>query len=194
MKRTLYVSSAAAAAVLLVGGPVAAAAASGAYTPSSDAASAPLRADVDAEGAVKAALEHHPGVIASLDKDGPVWHVNVVGKDGVDTELLVNAASGTVFVENDDENDDDSKENAAIVAAEVTAQQAMKAALAAHPGKVWSVQWDNDDKARYWDVEIKAGGKTQNVHVDPSSGKATVSPSDNDNDNDENENENDDNG
>ncbi|MCM1971215.1 MULTISPECIES: PepSY domain-containing protein [unclassified Streptomyces] len=194
MKRTLYVSSAAAAAVLLVAGPVAAAAAStaGAATGS---LSAPLRAAVDAEGAAAAALKSHPGVIESLDKDGPVWHVNVIGKDGSNTELLVTAATGAVTVENSDENDDDGDEDAALVAAKVTAQQAMKAAVAAHPGQVWSVQWDDDDdnNTTYWDVEVKSGGTTTNVHVDPTSGKATVSQSDNGNDNDENDS-NDDNG
>ncbi|MFZ3500428.1 PepSY domain-containing protein [Streptomyces sp. 5.8] len=185
MKRTLYVSSAAAAAVLLVAGPVAAAAASTAEA-ATGRLSAPLRAAVDAEGAAAAALKSHPGVIESLDKDGPVWHVNVIGKDGgTDTELLVTAATGAVTVENTDQNDEDGDEDAALVAAKVTAQQAMKAAVAAHPGQVWSVQWDDDDdnnNTTYWDVEVKSGGSTTNVHVDPTSGKATVSHSDSDND------------
>ncbi|MFB6518253.1 PepSY domain-containing protein [Streptomyces sp. NPDC056401] len=189
MKRTLYVSSAAAAAVLLVAGPVAAAAASTAAA-ATGGVTAPLRAAVDAEGAAEAALKSHPGVIESLDKDGPVWHVNVIGKDGSNTELLVTAATGAVTVENADQNDDDGNEDAALVAAKVTAQQAMKAAVAAHPGQVWSVQWDDDDdnNTTYWDVEVKSGGATTNVHVDPTSGKATVSHSDNGNDNDENDN------
>ncbi|MFF3211730.1 PepSY domain-containing protein [Streptomyces sp. NPDC002886] len=190
MKRTLYVSSAAAAAVLLVAGPVAVAAASTAEAVTGGV-SAPLRAAVDAEGAAAAALKSHPGVIESLDRDGSVWHVNVIGKDGTHTELLVTAATGAVTVENADENDDDGNEDAALVAAKVTAQQAMKAAVAAHPGQVYSVEWDNDDdnakNVDYWNVEIKSGGSTTNVHVDPTSGKATVSHSDND---DENDNDN----
>ncbi|MFI5760354.1 PepSY domain-containing protein [Streptomyces sp. NPDC051563] len=188
MKRTLYVSSAAAAAVLLVGGPVAAAAASTAEA-AAGSVSAPLRAAVDAEGAAAAALKGHPGVVESLDKDGSVWHVNVIGKDGSNTELIVTAATGAVAVENTDQNDDDGNEDAALIAAKVTAQQAMKAAVAAHPGQVWSVQWDDDDdndSKPYWDVEIKSGGKTTNVHVDPTSGKATVSHDDNDNDENDN--------
>ncbi|MFE4633398.1 PepSY domain-containing protein [Streptomyces sp. NPDC056773] len=184
MKRTLYVSSAAAAAVLLVAGPVAAAAASTAET-ATGGVSAPLRAAVDAEGAAAAALKSHPGVIESLDRDGPVWHVNVIGKDGSNTELLVTAATGAVTVENTDQNDDDGNdgnEDAALLAAKVTAQQAMKAAVAAHPGQVWSVEWDNDDDTdtAYWNVEIKSGGSTTNVHVDPTSGKATMSHDSND--------------
>lgn len=191
MKRTLYVSSAA-AVVLLVGGPVAAAAASTAEAARTVPASAALLpAVVDAEGAAAAALQKHPGVIESLDKDGSVWHVNVIGKDGSDTELLVNVDSGAVVVENTDENDDGGNENTDLLAAKVTAQQAMKAAVAAHPGQVWSVEWDDNNgsgRTDYWNVEIRSGGTTQNVHVDPTSGKATVSHSDNDNDNDENDN------
>ncbi|MFE9565489.1 PepSY domain-containing protein [Streptomyces sp. NPDC006487] len=188
MKRTLYVSSAAAAAALLVVGPVAAATAASTTEAATGGVSAPLRAAVDAEGAAAAALKSHPGVIESLDKDGSVWHVNVIGKDGGNTELLVTAATGSVAVENSDENDDDGDEDAALVAAKVTAQQAMKAAVAAHPGPVWSVQWDDDDDSNktYWDVEVKSGGSTTNVHVDPTSGKATVSHSDNDNDENDN--------
>ncbi|WP_328300847.1 PepSY domain-containing protein [Streptomyces sp. NBC_00435] len=189
MKRTLYVSSAAAAAVLLVTGPVAAAAASTAEAAAgSTPVSAPLRAAVDADGAATAALKSHPGVIESLDKDGPVWHVNVIAKDGSHTELLVAAAGGAVTVENTDQ-DDDGDEDAALIAAKFTAQEAMKAALAAHAGTVSSVSWDDDDSTRYWDVEVKTASGTQNVHVDPTSGKVTASHSDsNDNDNDNNDN------
>ncbi|AWZ03494.1 MULTISPECIES: PepSY domain-containing protein [unclassified Streptomyces] len=193
MKRTLYVSAAAAAAVLLVAGPVAAAVASttGAGAVS---VSALLRAAVDADGAATAALKSHPGVIESLDKDGSVWHVNVIGKDGSNTELLVDEPSGTVTVENTDQNDDDGAEDAALIAAKFTAQEAMKAALAAHAGTVWSVSWDDDDNngsgtERYWNVEVKTASGTQNVHVDPTSGKATATQSDSDDNSDENDND-----
>ncbi|MCX4781103.1 PepSY domain-containing protein [Streptomyces sp. NBC_01264] len=189
MKRTLYISSAAAAAVLLVAGPVAAAAASTAEA-ATGSLSAPLRAADDAEGAAAAALERHPGVIESLgsrDENGSVWHVNVIGEDGSNKELLVTGA--TVTVRHSNQDSDDRDEDAALVAAKVTAQEAMKAAVAAHPGQVRSVQWDDDgdNNTTYWDVEVKSGDSTTNVHVDPTSGKATVSHSDNDNDNDEND-------
>ncbi|WP_405488767.1 PepSY domain-containing protein [Streptomyces sp. NBC_00096] len=183
MKRTLYVSSAAAAAVLLVAGPVAAAAASTAAAATGSApVSAPLRASVDADGAATAALKDHPGVIKSIGKDGPIWHVNVIGKDGSTTEVRVNVVSGKAAVMDDGQNDDQNDEGneyAALIAAKVTAQQAMKAALAGRQGsQVYSVEWDDDDNAKnvaYWNVEIKSNGRTTNVHVDPTSGKATVS-------------------
>ncbi|MEU7552609.1 PepSY domain-containing protein [Streptomyces sp. NPDC044571] len=185
-KHKAYVASAAAVA-LMIGGPAAAAVAA-AHT--ADAAgtapvSAAARADVDAEGAAAAALKKYPGVVESVDRDDAVWHVDVIGKKGKHAELTVDSRSGKVFTENADDHSDDGG-NKALVAAKVTAQKAIKAALAAHSGQVWSVQWDDDDDngARYWDVEVKNGDKTTHVHVDPASGKASVSGSDSDGDND----------
>ncbi|MFD9359154.1 PepSY domain-containing protein [Streptomyces sp. NPDC060031] len=179
--------STAAAVALMTGGPVAAAAANTADAAGSAPAAAAARSDMNAEQAAAAALKKYPGVVESLDKDDAVWHVDVIGKNGKHAELTVDTRSGKVFTENADEDSDDSGGNKALIAAKVTAKQAMEAALAAHPGQVSSVEWDDDDDsgARYWHVEIKSGGKTTNVHVDPTSGKATVSRSDSD-DNDDN--------
>ncbi|MFJ7774009.1 hypothetical protein [Streptomyces yangpuensis] len=82
MKRTRYVS-AAAAVTLIVGGPATAAAAVSADAARTATAAPALRADVTAEGAAAAALKHYPGVVESLDKDGSVWHVDVISKDGL---------------------------------------------------------------------------------------------------------------
>ncbi|MFE2285706.1 PepSY domain-containing protein [Streptomyces sp. NPDC059443] len=201
--RTLYVSSAA-AVVLLLGGPVAAAAAS---TTADAARTAPVvsaalqRAGVDADGAATAALQKYPGTVESLDKDGSVWHVDVIGKNGGYAEVIVDGTTGSATVGNTEQNNDNGNEYAALLAAKYNAQQAMKAAVAAYPGKVWSVSWDSNDNGdngngnnnrRYWDVEIKSGDRTTNVHVDPTSGKATASNSDS-NDNYGNNNDNSDN-
>ncbi|MFJ9434631.1 PepSY domain-containing protein [Streptomyces sp. NPDC101490] len=55
----------------------------------------------------------------------------------------------------------------------------MKKAQQAHTGQVRSVSWDDDNGSStkcYWDVEIQdSGGRTTDVHVDPTSGKAAVS-------------------
>ncbi|WP_327301032.1 PepSY domain-containing protein [Streptomyces goshikiensis] len=195
MQRNTYISTAA-AVVLMVGGPVAAAAAAtsgAAGTPS--AATAAVRADVDATGAAEAAVKHYPGTVVSLDKDGAVWHVDVVGKNGKHAELTVDTRSGKVFTEHADGDDDgdNAQEKKQLLAAKINAQKAVKAALAAHPGQVRSVDWDDDNGgARYWDVEIqpKGGGATKHVHVDATTGKATVSSSDSDSD-DDNDNDND---
>ncbi|MET9697683.1 PepSY domain-containing protein [Streptomyces sp. NPDC006529] len=203
MQRHLLVPSAV-AVVLMAGGPVAAAAAapSAADAARAGAAVTAVPADASAETAATTALKRVPGVIESVDKDGSVWHVDAIGKNGRHTELEVDARSGRITQQNADDNSDDhgnDGDRKALIAAKVTAVKAMKAAVAARPGQVWSVSWDDDDNdngghARYWDVEVKtSGGKTQNVHVDPTSGKILSSHSDsgdrdnNDNDNDGND-------
>ncbi|MFD3679815.1 PepSY domain-containing protein [Streptomyces sp. NPDC058613] len=189
MKRTAYLATAA-SVVLMFGGPVAAAAAATADTARTVPAAATARADVTAGAAMAAALKAHPGVVQSVDRDGSVWHVDVISKDGKHAELEVDAATGSVTKENQDDNDDDDgSENAALLAAKVKAEQAVKTALAAHSGQVWSVNWDDDDDngKTYWNVEVKTtGGKTQNVHVDPATGKVTASTTDSDTDDNDN--------
>ncbi|MFH8893033.1 PepSY domain-containing protein [Streptomyces sp. NPDC017949] len=189
MKRNLYVS-AAAAVVLMAGGPVAAASAATADSARTAPASAVARVDVDAGGAAAAALKHFPGVVESLDQDGAIWHVNVIGKDGVTNAELEVSATGAVTERNKD-RDDNAAENARLVGAKITAAAAMKAALAAHPGTVVSVDWDDDNdngSAPHWNVEVKAAdGKTSNYDVSSTDGKVTVSSDDGGNDSDGND-------
>ncbi|MFC9295216.1 PepSY domain-containing protein [Streptomyces sp. NPDC057011] len=187
MKRNVYVS-AAASVVLLVGGPAAAAAAAPADSARTAPAAAAARADVSAEGAAAAALKDYPGVVESLDRDANVWHVDVITKDGKGhAELEVDAATGKVTRKHvdTDENGDKHKD---LLAAKVTAEQAIKAAVAAHPGTAWTVEWDSGDegKAAYWHVEVRGSdGKTWDGSVDATTGKATAQyDSDNHSDND----------
>ncbi|MBT2459305.1 PepSY domain-containing protein [Streptomyces sp. ISL-86] len=184
MKRTVYISTAA-AVVLMVGGPVAAAAASTADAARTTVGAATAaRADTDAWGAAQAAVKHYPGTVQSLDKDGSTWHVDVIGKNGKHAEVDVSARTGAATTRNTDD-DGDSAKNKKLLAAKYNAQKAIKAAVAVHAGQVWSVEWDDDDDggAPHWNVAIKSGNKTQNVHVDPTTGKATLSGSDGDGDN-----------
>ncbi|MEU9251069.1 PepSY domain-containing protein [Streptomyces sp. NPDC048270] len=175
MKRNVYVS-AAASVVLVVAGPVAAATAAPADTArTAPTAVAPL-VDVTAEAALAAALKNYPGVVESLDREANVWHVDVITKDGKGhAELEVDAASGAVTRRNVD-TDQDSNEHKDLLAAKVTAEQAAKAAVAAHPGQVWTVEWDSDDdgRAASWHVEVRGSdGKTWDASVDASTGKVT---------------------
>lgn len=191
MQRNTYVS-AAAAVVLALGGPVAAAATASADTAKAVPTAMAARAEITAEAAAAAALKAYPGVIESLDRDGAVWHVDVISKDGTHAELEVDAASGGVTKETQDD-EQKADEYANLLAAKVTAEQSIKAALDSHPGKVWSVQWDDDDddkgRAAYWNVEVKTtDGKTQNVHVDTATAKVIGTDSDN-NGNDGNDGE-----
>ncbi|MFC9813070.1 PepSY domain-containing protein [Streptomyces virginiae] len=183
MKRTRYVC-AAASVVLIVGGPVTAAAAVSADAARTVTAAPALRADMTAQDAAKAALKHYPGVIESLDKDGAVWHVDVISKDGKGHAELEVSASGAVTEQNRDTGEN-AGENKALVSAKVTADGAMKAALAAHPGQVTTVEWDDDDGTASWHVEVKGkDGKTWDAQVDPTTGKVTTSGSDSDSDDD----------
>lgn len=182
MQRNTYVS-AAAAVVLALGGPVAAAATATADTAKALPSATAFRAEITAEAAAAAALKAYPGVIESLDRDGAVWHVDVISKDGTHAEVEVDAASGGVTRETQDD-EQKADEYANLLAAKVTAEQAIKAALADTPGKVWSVEWDDDDddngRAAYWNVEVKTtDGKTRNVHVDTATAKVLPSESDN---------------
>ncbi|MBT2482914.1 PepSY domain-containing protein [Streptomyces sp. ISL-94] len=190
MKRNVYIS-AAASVVLMVGGPVAAAAAASTDTARAVTAATAPRVDVTADGAAAAALKEYPGVVESLDKDGSAWHVDVISKDGTGhAELEVDAISGAVTTR-DKETGQDSGENKALLDAKVTAQQAIKAALAAYPGQVQSVDWDDDDdngKAPYWHVEVKtASDKTWDTSVDATTAKVS-SRSDSDSNSGQDEN------
>lgn len=181
MKRNAYVSTAA-AVVLAIGGPVAVAAAASADTAKALPAAMAARVDITAEAAAAAALKAYPGVVQSLDRDGAIWHVDVVSKDGTHAELEVDAVSGGVTREERD-NEQKADEYAELLAAKVTAEQAMKTAVAAHPGAVWSVEWDDGDNGRVdaWNVEVRStDGKTQNVHVDTATGKVVSTDSGND--------------
>ncbi|WP_423833935.1 PepSY domain-containing protein [Streptomyces manipurensis] len=175
--RTLYVS-AATAVVLMAGGPAAVASAATADTARTAAAAAAVPAQVSAEEAAAAALKHYPGVIESLDLDGAVWQVDVVSKDGRGHAELEVSATGAVTEQNKDTNEN-AAENKPLTGAKVTAEQAAKAALAAHAGQVTTVEWDDDDGTASWHVEITGkDGKTWDVQVDHATGKVTTSGSD----------------
>ncbi|MFD3697794.1 PepSY domain-containing protein [Streptomyces sp. NPDC058646] len=180
MKRNVYIS-AAAAVVLTVGGPVAAAAAATADTARTvPAATLVLPAAETAEEASAAALKHFPGVVEALDKDGTVWNVDMVSKDGATHVELKVAADGTV-TEGDRDTNENASENQELIAAKVTADQAVKAAVAAHPGAVWTVEWDDDDAGNSWQVEVRGSdGSTWEGRVDPATGKVTAENAQND--------------
>lgn len=178
MKRNAYVCVAA-SVVLMAGGPVAAAAAAPADAARTAPAAAAPTVDVTAEAVLAAALKDYPGVVESLDRDGGVWHVDVITKDGKGhAELEVDATSGAV-TRQDVDTDEDPAEHKDLLAAKVTAAQAAQAALAAHPGQIRTVEWDSadDGRAASWHVEVRGSdGKTWDASVDGATGKATTRP------------------
>ncbi|GLV81027.1 hypothetical protein Slala03_07160 [Streptomyces lavendulae subsp. lavendulae] len=183
MKRTPYVR-AAVSVVLLAAGPVAAATSASAHAArTATAVTATTRADTDAQGAAAAALKKYPGYVESLDQDGAVWHVNVVGKNGKSSSEVIVSSSGAASRANQDTGQD-AGEYKTLIAAKVGAAKAMKAALAAQPGKVRSLDWDDENDngvADHWSVQIKsANGDTRDVGIDATTGKVVLADSDDD--------------
>ncbi|UQX03040.1 PepSY domain-containing protein [Streptomyces sp. RerS4] len=187
-KRTPYVAAAASLA-LVVAGPLAATAA-GAPTTAPAAVSGAVTVTlvaIDAQGAAEAAVKAFPGKIESLDKVGPIWHVDVISDDGKSHAGLELDANGGVL-RKDVETGRDPGEAKRLKDAATDAPAAIKAALAAHRGEVTSVDFDDDadqGSKPHWNVEIKgADGKDRSIDVDAKTGKVTGSDADDDSDGD----------
>ncbi|MGW6459031.1 PepSY domain-containing protein [Streptomyces sp. NPDC055078] len=194
MKRKIVVAVAVAA--LLGGGAYTAVAASG-----DDPVSTPK---ISVSDAVDAALKEAPGSVLSVGRDddgeGP-WEVDVVGRNGLDREVRVDAKSGKVSLapaaddtdgpddadDADDVNDSDGSDGSddrneaaedrsdleALRAATVDADRAAAAALSFRAGTVTEVEFDEG----HWEVEVRAkDGSSRDVHVDARTGKASPAP------------------
>ncbi|HWU07376.1 MAG TPA: PepSY domain-containing protein [Streptomyces sp.] len=153
--------------------------------------------------AVGAALKAVPGTVtgAELDDDDDsargVWELDVRGSDKVWHDVDVDARSGKVLSDHEDDGDD--RDRHAPRSAAVSLDAAVKAALGAQPGSVTAVDLDDDggddsDKggALRWDVDVTGkDGKDHELHVDAKSGKVTVDQDD-DNDGDDDNDDSDD--
>ncbi|MFE5208458.1 PepSY domain-containing protein [Streptomyces sp. NPDC056600] len=151
-------------------------------------------AKTDVRAAVTAALAKTKGVVASAefddDGDRSVWEVEVVGKNGAATEVLVDPDDGTVLDSTRDKDDDtddrdeDRKEAAALRKAGTDAGAAAAAAAKKVPGTVVSVDFEHDGDddrsgAPVWEVEVTGkDGKEHEVLVDAGTGKTTVGADD----------------
>ncbi|MFC8225583.1 PepSY domain-containing protein [Streptomyces sp. NPDC057287] len=148
---------------------------------------------VAVDEAVGVALKAVPGTVTEAERDdddddraGTVWELDVYGSDKVWHDVTVDAASGKVLSDREDDDNDDRDRHAPRSAA-VSLDAAVKAALGAQPGTVTSVDLDDDDDdhtsgALRWDVDVTGkDGKQHELHVDAKSGKVTV---DHDDDND----------
>ncbi|MGW1317781.1 PepSY domain-containing protein [Streptomyces sp. NPDC002426] len=145
--------------------------------------------------AVGAALKAVPGTVteAELDDDDDdggrtVWELDVYGADKVWHDVTVDAGSGKVLSDREDDDNGDRDRHAPRSAA-VSLDAALKAALGAQPGTVTSVDLDDDDDGRRgaqrWDVDITGkDGKQHELRVDAKSGKVTVDHDDDSDDRD----------
>ncbi|MFF4066287.1 PepSY domain-containing protein [[Kitasatospora] papulosa] len=207
MKRNITVATLT-AAVLVGGGLVATAAFADSGSGGKDdrtAAADRTAADTGAagrvgvDGAVTAALKAVPGTVTEAERDEDdddraraVWELDVYGSDRVWHDVTVDASSGKVLSDREDDGDDDRDRHAPRSSA-VSLDAAVKAALAQQPGTVTSVDLDDDDdddndrgkRAPHWDVDVTdKDGKQHELRVDAKSGKVTVDRDDNDGDDD----------
>ncbi|MYT97517.1 MULTISPECIES: PepSY domain-containing protein [unclassified Streptomyces] len=152
--------------------------------------------------AVAAALKSVPGTVteAELDDDDDdhggrtVWELDVHGSDKKWHDVTVDATTGKVLkTRQDDDNDD--RDRHAPRSAPVTLNAAADAALKSAPGRITSIDLDDDDDGRRgnvlrWDVDITGkDGKHHELKVDAKTGKVTV---DRDDDRDDADDRNDD--
>ncbi|PVE12251.1 PepSY domain-containing protein [Streptomyces scopuliridis] len=131
-----------------------------------------------ASEAAAAALKEYPGAVASVERDDDGerhWEIDLFGKDSRRHELRVDAATGTVRVDRDDDGDDDHRDDrAALRAASVDVHRAMAAALASVPGTVTSAEIDDDHNGR-WEIDVRGeDGRTHELNVHAKTGKVTV--------------------
>ncbi|MFE4055777.1 PepSY domain-containing protein [Streptomyces sp. NPDC059096] len=153
-------------------------------TPSSTTPGTP-RTGLSASQAVAVALASHPGKVSSVerDDDSPAgaerWEIDLLGTDNRWVELKVDAASGSVRVDRDDDGDDDDAEDrAALRAATVDARRAIAAALASVPGTVTSAELD-DDRGGRWEVDVRGkDGRTHELNVNAKTAAVSVDSDD----------------
>ncbi|MEU5401923.1 PepSY domain-containing protein [Streptomyces sp. NPDC005963] len=190
MKRKIAVAVAVIA--LVGGGTYTAVAASGEPAPSSS---------LSASQAADAALKKSPGSIESIGLDDDAkgqWEVEIVGKNGEDQDVRVDAkGKASLFSDDDNDSDDndgsrdsaeDRAERQALSSVKVNAEEAASAALKFRAGSVTEVDFDNG----HWEVEVRAkDGREHEVRVDGTTGKASVSADDDGTDRDDRDDTND---
>ncbi|MET8922647.1 PepSY domain-containing protein [Streptomyces sp. NPDC004623] len=151
---------------------------------------------VGVDGAVAAALKAVPGTVTEAERDEDdddraraVWELDVYGSDQVWHDVTVDASSGKVLSDREDDGDD--RDRHAPRSSAVSLDAAVKAALGAQAGTVTSVDLDDDgdddrgEGAPHWDVDVTGkDGKQHELRVDAKSGKVTVDRDDNDGDDD----------
>ncbi|MFE4372488.1 PepSY domain-containing protein [Streptomyces sp. NPDC056835] len=137
-----------------------------------------------ASEAAAAALKEYPGAVTSVERDDDGdrhWEIDLFGKDNRRYELRVDAATGTVRVDRDDDgndgDDDHGDDRAASRAASVDVQRATAAALASVPGTVTAAEIDDDNGG--WEIDVRGeDGRTHELHVHAKTGEVTVDSDD----------------
>lgn len=121
---------------------------------------------LDASGAVRAALAHTPGAVVDVDMDGSTWEVTVLQADGTGRELYIDAATGQVTRAQGQRLDPTQR-----TAPQVTAKEAIDAALAEVPGSIIELDLGLDRTTLVWEALVRAdaGGRFE-VYIDAATG------------------------
>ncbi|MET9292391.1 PepSY domain-containing protein [Streptomyces sp. NPDC003077] len=145
--------------------------------------------------AASAALKAAPGTVTGIDLDdddrsGPVWEVDVLGKDGKWHDVTVDAGSGKVLGQHVDHEDDgehgQDRVRAELRGATVNAAEAARKVAGSY-GTVVSVDLEDEHRsAAVWEVETVSSkdAKEHRVYVAPKDGAVTAAPADDHDDDD----------
>lgn len=194
-----WMVTALAAGVLVGGGAATAVAAShgGSAAPARSAAPAQgppagTATAVTAAQAADAALKAAPGKVEEVELDGehgkPVWEIDVLADGGGRRDVTVDPGTGKVLSnradrpdaddhdhdhdDGDGDGDGDGRDAAALREAAVSASQAADAALKSVPGRVTSVEFEQEHGRAFWEVDVTGrDGVERELHVDAASAK-----------------------
>jgi uncharacterized membrane protein YkoI len=122
---------------------------------SDDSGTATLQGDV--ETAAQTALGEVDGTVFSVEGDPQGWDVTVVGADGIENDIELDAAATAVTRGPDQESDndaDDAAETERLLGVSVDYLAAMEAALAEVQGTVTGVDLSEDNGTAIWEVQI----------------------------------------
>ncbi|MEU3205587.1 PepSY domain-containing protein [Streptomyces cyaneofuscatus] len=148
-----------------------------------------------------AALKSVPGTVtdAELDDDDDdhggrtVWELDVHGSDKKWHDVTVDATTGKVLKTREDDDNDD-RDRHAPRSAPVALNAAADAALKTAPGRITSIDLDDDDddgrrgNVLRWDVDITGkDGKHHELKVDAKTAKVTADRDDHDDADDRND-------
>lgn len=135
------------------------------------------QAKITEQEATKIALEKVPGTVDEVElenEDGLiVYEFEIVGEDGSEQDIEVDAKTGEIVkVEADDDENDDFSQADLAKQAKITKDEASEKALEQVPGTVTEVELDDENGLVVYDVEINAeDGTQQSVEVDAKTGK-----------------------
>ncbi|MFD9945515.1 PepSY domain-containing protein [Nonomuraea sp. NPDC059023] len=135
----------------------------------------------DIKKAGEAALASVEGTVTGLDSDNGVWKVTVIGADGAESKVRVDAMTWKVVGTPSAEADDDAekaKHKARAEAAKTSYSDAAEKVAGEYPdGKITELSLDRDNGTVVWEADVTAADGTKaKVKVNADDG-SVVSPS-----------------